>query len=298
MLAKGVCVDNDYRRLFVPEKGITKVFSTIEYQKVRTVNAKEGTISIDFTLTMRWLDPNIKTNFSKQDELNGGIVLSSDAIQLIWTPDVYILNRTRFVNQDEWASLRSSTILTSTEFKDKLGQEESDENNEHKTGVEIKYEIKSTVYCEFDLSAYPMDTQLCNVSFGSGSLGAIFSLYDPNQLYHSDDTYEAANFEMKINFFDNGIKTGKNVIGMSIEMSRITDSFIMKYYIPCVGIVLVSEIGFVIPATAIPGRVGLLVTQFLTLINLFIYQMVIIFFFLKRSEIYYHHLNIHSNISN
>ena len=38
-------------------------------------------------------------------------------------------------------------------------------------------------------------------------------------------------------------------------------------------IVLVAEIGFIIPASAIPGRVALLVTQFLTLINLFIHQM-------------------------
>ena len=45
------------------------------------------------------------------------------------------------------------------------------------------------------------------------------------------------------------------------------------YYIPSILIVLVSEIGFVVPVTAIPGRIGLLVTQFLTLINLFIHQM-------------------------
>ena len=50
LLAKGVCVDADYRRLFVPEKGVTRVYSTIEYQKVRAVDAKEGTISINFTL--------------------------------------------------------------------------------------------------------------------------------------------------------------------------------------------------------------------------------------------------------
>ena len=269
LLAKGVCVDADYRRLFVPEKGVTRVYSTIEYQKVRAVDAKEGTISIDFTLTMRWLDPNIKTTFSNQDIKNGGIVLSSDALQLIWTPDVYILNRTTFRNQDEWASLRSSKILTANEYEDKLKMTSDD-----KTPVEIKYEIKATVYCEFDLSAYPMDTQLCNVSFGSGSLGAIFSLYDPTTFYHSENTYEAANFVMRITFFDNGINTGKNVVGIQVLMTRITDSYIMKYYIPSIGIVLVSEIGFVIPATAIPGRVGLLVTQFLTLINLFIHQMV------------------------
>ena len=56
--------------------------------------------------------------------------------------------------------------------------------------------------------------------------------------------------------------------------------YMMKYYIPTMAVVLVSEIGFVIPLTAIPGRVALLVTQFLTLVNLFIYQMVRAFPFL------------------
>ena len=138
----------------------------------------------------------------------------------------------------------------------------------------MKYEIKSKVYCDFDHSAYPMDKQMCNVSFGSGSLLAIFVLYDLNSTYHGDVTYEAANFDMAITFFDDKINHGKNTVGIRITMSRIPNSFIMKYYIPCIGIVLVTELGFVIPVSALPGRVALLVTQFLTLINLFISQMV------------------------
>ena len=67
-----------------------------------------------------------------------------------------------------------------------------------------------------------------------------------------------------------------NRVGMEITMQRLTTSFFLKYYIPCVAIVLVSEIGFIIPLTAIPGRVALLVTQFLTLTNIFINSMVMI----------------------
>ena len=273
LLAKGVCVDKDYRKLFVPEKGITKVYSTIEYQKVRRVDAKEGTLSIDFTLVMRWLDPNIKTNFSAEDKANGGIILSSDAINLIWTPDVYILNRTSFKTKDEWAALKSSKILITNEFTDV--NDTSDESLEQvKTTIEIRYEMKSTVYCDFDLSSYPMDTQRCRLSIGSGSLGAIYVLYDPNNSYHLINTYVAANALMKIEFFDEKLNSGMNTIGMKITMRRLTDSYVMKYYIPAIAIVMVSELGFVIPVTAIPGRVSLLVTQFLTLINLFIYHMV------------------------
>ena len=79
---------------------------------------------------------------------------------------------------------------------------------------------------------------------------------------------------MSITFFDHQRNHGNNTVGISIKMSRMVNSFILKYYIPCIAIALVSEVSFVIPVTAIPGRVALLVTQFLTLINLFIYQMV------------------------
>ena len=41
LLEEGVCIDRNYRKISVPEKGITKVYTTIEYQKVRDVNDKK-----------------------------------------------------------------------------------------------------------------------------------------------------------------------------------------------------------------------------------------------------------------
>ena len=58
LLAKGVCIGKGYQKHFVPERGITKVHCAIEKQELRKVDAKEQTVSIDFTLTMRWLDPH------------------------------------------------------------------------------------------------------------------------------------------------------------------------------------------------------------------------------------------------
>ena len=48
-------------------------------------------------------------------------------------------------------------------------------------------------------------------------------------------------------------------------------------------IVVVSFISFLVPLTAIPGRIALVVTQFLTLTNMFIHQMVS--FSMTRDEI-------------
>ena len=138
----------------------------------------------------------------------------------------------------------------------------------------MKYEVQATVFCKFEYSSYPMDKQQCNISFGSSSSGAIFVLNESNQNRRQVNTHESSDFDVSISFWD--LKTGKgnNNVGIRIVMTRITTTFILKYYIPCIAIVLVTIMGFVIPVSSIPGRVALLVTQFLTLINLFIYQMV------------------------
>ena len=87
---------------------------------------------------------------------------------------------------------------------------------------------------------------------------------------------------LMIDFF--GYDTKENGVGFHIQMTRLLSPFMMKYYIPSIAIVIVSEIGFMVPLTAIPGRVALLVTQFLTLVNLFIYQMVSYFLMILKQK--------------
>lgn len=271
LLAKGVCILYRYKEWVVPEKGLTTVYSTIEYQKVRSVDFMKETASIDYTLTLRWMDPAIKTKFSEEDKQNGGIVLDKSVglKNWIWIPDMYIYNLSTFYYTDlDSRQIKGLMILTTNEFN----QENTKTNNtkqDTKTVVELKQEIKSTVYCDFDLSAYPMDKQTCQLRFGSASLGATFVLYDPKHTFHNSITYQSANLHMTITFLD-----GHNMPGININMTRVVKPFIMKYYLPCIAIVFVSQLSFIIPPSAIPGRVALLVTVFLTLTNLYIQQLV------------------------
>ena len=86
--------------------------------------------------------------------------------------------------------------------------------------------------------------------------------------------YSAAGFDIATILFDENIKNGSNTIGVKMEMRRRLKSYILKYYVPTMSIVIISEISFLIPIVAIPGRMGLLVTLFLTLTNVFIHHMV------------------------
>ena len=70
-------------------------------------------------------------------------------------------------------------------------------------------------------------------------------------------------------YFDNLVE-----VGFNITMKRVQQPYLLKYYLPCIAIVTVTQISFYIPPDAIPGRIALLVTQFLTLTNLFISEQV------------------------
>ena len=63
-------------------------------------------------------------------------------------------------------------------------------------------------------------------------------------------------------------------VKLSITVERQSSKYIYQYYIPCITIVAAASFSFIIPLSAIPGRVALIVTQFLTLTNIFINQMV------------------------
>ena len=63
-------------------------------------------------------------------------------------------------------------------------------------------------------------------------------------------------------------------VGFNVTLVRIIQPYLYQYYFPSIAIVVVSQISFMIPLSATPGRIALVVTQFLTLTNIFIHQMV------------------------
>ena len=270
LLANGVCISAGVQTHLVPGPGKTKVRCKFDHSRVRKVDSRGQTISTDLTITMKWWDPNIKNKSPKKKDEMTEIVLSPNSIKKIWTPDLMIENLKSFKIEEEWIKLVSSKILIADE-SNRLRQKRNPQAN-----VQITYEIKASTYCIFDHSKYPFDQQNCSLTIGSSSAGAIFVLEDnDHKLSTGNSTYAASSFHVSTKFFDDKLhKFGNNTIGIHFIMSHSTIPYLVKYYIPCNAIVIISMMSFTIPLTAIPGRIGLLVTQFLTLTNLFIYEMV------------------------
>ena len=62
--------------------------------------------------------------------------------------------------------------------------------------------------------------------------------------------------------------------GVEIKLARRLEKYVLESYVPCTLIVLASILSFIVPLSAIPGRVGLVVTLFLTLTHMFLSQRV------------------------
>ena len=140
LLETGVCIKPGYNKNFAPSQKDPKVYITIEYQRVRDVNPKAQTVSVDFTLVMRWIDPRIKAHFSPQNQKRGGILISREAVQHIWIPDFQVWNRTSLTIEKEWASLIRSKVLSSKDLNAVDGKNNFYWELDYPT-IEIKYDI-------------------------------------------------------------------------------------------------------------------------------------------------------------
>jgi hypothetical protein len=265
LLDEGACIPKLYLPQAIPEKGHTTIYTTITQENVREVDNKRELMIVDLKLKMQWLDERIKTKFSEGDKQNGGIGLDLlYQIGLLWKPLMY------FHNITDWKAHEDSYNI----LKLSLDANHSIPTNE--TVVEYILETKAMIYCNFDFQDYPMDLQTCSLRFESKSSGVDLKLLNSSNSYHAQKQYDASGFGITIDFFEGklGGEAANTIVGYDVKMRRKLQPYFMMYYLPCNAILVVSVVSFAIPLKASPGRVGLLVTLFLTLTNLFIHEMV------------------------
>ena len=93
----------------------------------------------------------------------------------------------------------------------------------------------------------------------------------PTELINSGVNYDSKkerNEEYKIDVSTIN-DTKKGSVGLTFHLQRYSHPFITKYYLPSMGLVILTSISFFIPPKVVPGRGGILVTLFLVLNNIY-----------------------------
>ena len=251
----------------------TMIYTKINEYDVREIDEKKQIITLDMSLTLQWMDSGIFTYTPKQgttlDTLTEmeGYDISKEAAKRIWKPDLPVHNLYDYKSYIDSFHMRSLKIFRTNRLYD----------NVCVTGPFLQYDIeaKFSFYCKFDLSNFPMDSSHCKLRFGGEVSNMAFKLDKRAHGTRNTSLVLISDMATRTTIVEDtsDIDT-KTEIGLDIHIERALRPYVLKYYIPCITIVIISQISFIIPLDALPGRVALSVTQLLTLMSLFIQQMV------------------------
>ena len=187
------------------------------------------------------------------------VPMNLEMIKYLWLPNILIYNLKTYKVMDVLSKLAGLWIA-------------ADYNLLYSQATHI------TFICPMHFDKFPLDTQSCKFQVGSYS-------YDDTQMtfatkaakYDSKDTNSIAldyaivikplSKKDSILLFD-GLGNF-SLAGFEMVLDRYVSTYIITYYLPSGLFVIVSWISFLIPMDVIPGRMALLVTRFLVLVNIF-----------------------------
>lgn len=281
LLSEDICLPSSYQKSTIPSKPTLVNMSLVIPNKngIRNIDDDKMTITIDLNIILYWEDDRILTNFSDDQKKEGRVPIGVEQIKHIWKPDLYIYNTSNVKILNALDPLAGLAILTKFYWN-------VDEKDELLNGTFVEYYIEAevTIYCNFHLHLYPMDEQECELKIGSSNHGRAIAFQLIETLwkgiygvgtYHSKDFYVEIYFqESKNTYLGNEYFSDMKEVGFKIKLKRCLLSYVFRYYISCGAIVIISQISFLIPPDQVPGRIALLVTTFLILVNIFIGQQV------------------------
>lgn len=230
-------------------------------EEISNVNDKAQTMSISMYFGVSWLDPRININDTAtewrevktgpRDEVN----VSPESLKYIWYPELEIYGLERFGRQRVLKEMSGVRIRRNRTIHYELG-------------------VRITISCRMMFDDYPLDAHTCQFQVGS--------YYDTEKTVKCSSTYvydesrqrslqHFIEFEPlpdrdKSVFLPSGTYAA---CGFQVKLVRKTMQYLVQVYLPSGMFVLVSWVSFLIKPEVVPGRMALLVTLFLVLINIF-----------------------------
>ena len=134
--------------------------------------------------------------------------------------------------------------------------------------VTLKYffSTKVSINCDMDFDRYPFDTQTCN--FRIRSLKKVQNLRWKNLSVTSSALLKHSDFWIRMDILNKTKMYASNIVGFDLIIGRKYGSYIYEYFVPCLLMVVTSWVSFTVDPGAVPGRLGMLLTLFLMLINM------------------------------
>ena len=233
------------------------VRTTIFLSRLDEIDDLSMTFTTTVTLALWWNDQRLITVPGKDPMRCRRIILDSESAARIWKPAVYIFDN---VHTDIISAYDESSFIQVFPTS---------------KGLSWVLRVRATVGCDMDFNRYPLDKQDCKFVIGSlvhksnklhlnVSLARIAFIKVKHQYYFDIEEIRPEMLDQANNGDVSAYKSG----GFKISLRRKVVPFILNYYFPTGQLVAISWISYFIPSHMVPGRMALLVTVLLTIVNL------------------------------
>jgi len=259
-----LCLTKDYSTFDLPYKTKPNLIKIgFEISDVLGINDKDYSITFGLYFSVEWMEPRL--NLSKElwgEDMVAGeddlVPVNLELIKSLWIPNIFIYNLKTFKTIDVLSKLAGLWI-------------------DSRKRIYYSQATSITFICPMLFDSFPLDTQVCKFQVGSYSYDMNRMVFDVSTLGYIQNTqsiildYEISikNLKKSDRIFEAGALGNFSLAGFEMTLSRHVMSYIITYYLPSGLFVVVSWISFLIPPDIVPGRMTLLITLFLVLVNIF-----------------------------
>ena len=231
---------------------------------IHEVDDQTQTVTLEMLFKIKWYEPRIVINVTSTEwkehtmKVDGedyvGIPISQ--MQEFWIPDIEVYRLKKYTTQN--------VLRPTASFR----------TNGNKL---LRYvaRVEMVLSCQMDFGKYPFDVHVCTSQ--QGSFYNTQGIVDCNSSFSKNDTKQRTlQYEVKVLDLPKEYHTTEvygslwATCGFQMVFTRKKIPIFFQVYLTSTLLVFVAWVSFLINPTAVPGRMGLLVTVFLVLINIFI----------------------------
>ena len=229
---------------------------------VQEVNDHMQTITLNMYFRITWLEPRLKITTNSKDWNNpelgppDEINVSPEILKHLWYPDLEIYGVEEFTTKHILKAQSGLQILKNRSIR-------------FNARVDIKFS------CQMNFDRYPLDSHHCPFRIGSyyGTEGTITCT---SEYAYDNERQRSLQYFIDIEKLPQKYETyviderRYSICGVNILLNRTKMQILFQVYLTSTLLAIISWVSFIIKPDVVPGRMGLLVTIFLVLINIFI----------------------------
>ena len=272
-LHKGVCQDKGYDSEVTPGGNSTQVYVEIMDLRIINIRRKENNIKFSISQRLSWLDHRITVDSTYLNFFTPPGIRKKKPLWY-WNKhdcEIWYPNEIQVQPVVQGKKLTNPVDFMIFAVEEVIPFAGGDRNS---TTIIMGQQYEPNIACNLEVDKFPFDNHECTFKMSNEETREIQLLLWNKGRLNNTNIYYRDGFNISVDWYEVTVGEGISYIKFDLRLMRISSPFIFQYYLPCIAVVCVSQISFIIPPSSVPGRIALLATLFLTLTNLFINHMV------------------------